>query len=336
MRVCGTALLDISFIEATGAHGEEEEGTVAVLVRSAPLGWAPGDRRPGGLEAGRSGAAAGAGAAGLGSAAPSQGADRDAGCTRREAGAVGPSSRSTPDGFAALPTVDGPDEEQYSGAHAGEGRGHGSAGRGRADGPSAGGRSGRLTRCALGGDARSPVALRDAAVRALPLLERELARSYDGHEGSAMARKIKLEVSGFDEVVTATLLDEEEPEYAGALWEELEAPIRMWTVHTASTGEWFLGRGRPSKKAMALGTQAAPLGHADMMCDIEPGAIVYNGHHQLGFGYGPDVTEPLPTHGPVVARVDDRDAYYRAGQHVCDSHFRTHELVTVTVSREEG
>lgn len=149
-----------------------------------------------------------------------------------------------------------------------------------------------------------------------------------------MARKIRIEVSGFDGIVTATLADDDEPEYASALWDELVEPVKMWTVHTASTGDWFIGRGRPSAKAMALGTQAAPLGKAEMMCDIEPGAVVYNGHRQLGFGYGPDVTEPLPTHGPVVARVDDTEAYYRAGLHVCDSHFRTHELVTVTVSRE--
>jgi hypothetical protein len=148
-----------------------------------------------------------------------------------------------------------------------------------------------------------------------------------------MAKKIRIEVSGFDEIITATLADDE-PEYAGALWDELAEPVKMWTVHTASTGDWFIGRGRPSAKAMALGTQADPLGKAEMMCDIAPGAVVYNGHRQLGFGYGPDVTEPLPTHGPVVARVDDTGAYYRAGLHVCDSHFRTHKLVTVTVSRE--
>lgn len=149
-----------------------------------------------------------------------------------------------------------------------------------------------------------------------------------------MARRITIDVSGFDETISATLLDDEEPEFAGALWDELAEPVKMWTVHTASTGDWVLARARPDRHARRLGTQADPLGHAQMMCDIEPGAIVYSGHRQLGFGYGPDVTEPLPTHGPVVARVDDPEAFYRAGRHVCESHFDTHQLVTVTVSRE--
>ena len=69
-----------------------------------------------------------------------------------------------------------------------------------------------------------------------------------------MARKIRIEVSGFDGIVTATLADDDEPEYASALWDELVEPVKMWTVHTASTGDWFIGRGRPSAKAMALGT----------------------------------------------------------------------------------
>ena len=150
-----------------------------------------------------------------------------------------------------------------------------------------------------------------------------------------MERKIRIEASGLDETVTATLTDGEAAEFADLMWEELETPLKMWTVQTVSTGDWFIARARPSSKAMPLGTQADPLGNAQMMCDIEPGAVVYNGHQSLGMGYGPDVTEPLLTHGPVVARADDLDAFYRIGSHVCDSHFRTHELVTVTVSREE-
>ena len=150
-----------------------------------------------------------------------------------------------------------------------------------------------------------------------------------------MGRKIRIAASGLDETVTATLTDDESNQFADLLWEELEAPLRMWTVQTVSTGDWFIARARPAAKAMPLGTQADPLGEAQMMCDIAPGAVVYNGHQSLGMGYGPDVSEPLLTQGPVVARADDLDAFYRIGSHVCDSHFRTHELVTVTVSREE-
>jgi hypothetical protein len=152
-----------------------------------------------------------------------------------------------------------------------------------------------------------------------------------------MGRKIRIAASGFDETTTATLIDDGgATEYADRLWEEVASPLKMWTVQTVSTGDWFLARARPSAKAQALGTQADPLGGAEMMCDIAPGAVVYSGHQQFGMGYGPDVTEPLLTHGPVVARADDPDAFYRLGSHVCDSHFKTHELVNVTVSREEN
>jgi hypothetical protein len=152
-----------------------------------------------------------------------------------------------------------------------------------------------------------------------------------------MGRQIRISASGLDVTTTATLSDNGNAvEYADRLWDELASPLKMWTVHTVSTGDWVLARARPSAKAQALGTQADPLAGAEMMCDIDPGAVVYSGHQQYGLGYGPDVTEPLLTHGPVVARADDLDAFHRIGSHVCDSHFKTHELVTVTVSREEN
>jgi hypothetical protein len=151
-----------------------------------------------------------------------------------------------------------------------------------------------------------------------------------------MSRKIRIALDDSDESVTATLADDEAPDFADTLWEELVEPVRMWTVQTASTGEWFLGRARPPKQSMALGTQADPLGKPVMMCDAGPGVIVYGGYQQLGFGYGSDVTEPLMTHGPIVARADDLDAFYQLGTRVGDSHFVTHKLAVVTVSREEN
>jgi hypothetical protein len=151
-----------------------------------------------------------------------------------------------------------------------------------------------------------------------------------------MARKIRISLEGTDESVTATLAEDEAPDFADTLWEELADPVRMWTVQTASTGEWFLGRARPPAQAHELGTQAAPLGKPVMMCDAGPGVIVYGGYQQLGFGYGSDVTEPLMTHGPIVARADDNDALYQLGSRVGDSHFITHQLAVVTVSREEN
>lgn len=146
-----------------------------------------------------------------------------------------------------------------------------------------------------------------------------------------MARKIQIDVSGFDETLQADLLDNNE--LADRLWNELNEPIKMWTVQTASTGDWFSGRGRPSSRPQQVGTQASPIGHSVLMTQIEPGSIVYAGYRYVGFAYGPDVTEPLTTTGPVVARVDDLSTLYRAGQHVCDSHFKTHKLVTLTIRR---
>ncbi len=148
-----------------------------------------------------------------------------------------------------------------------------------------------------------------------------------------MARQITINVSGFGEVLSATLVDNEDAEFADMLWNEVAEPVKMWTVHTVSTGDWFSGRGRPALHVQPNGTQANPLGRAHMMCELNPGSIVYQGHRSLGFGYGPDVTEPLPTQGPVVAKADDLETFYQAGRHVCNSHFRTHELVTVTIGR---
>ncbi len=72
------------------------------------------------------------------------------------------------------------------------------------------------------------------------------------------------------------------------------------------------------------------------MCNVEQGSIEYGGQGSLGFAYGPNITEPLPTLGPIVARADDLDGFYALGSSVCDSHFKTHELAVITVSRKAG
>lgn len=148
-----------------------------------------------------------------------------------------------------------------------------------------------------------------------------------------MARHIALRFDGFDEVVRASLLDEEEPEFSKMLWEDLAAPVKMWTWHTTSSGDWFGAKGRPEPEPRATGTQAKPVGRAQLMCDVPQGSLIYSGG-VLTFAYGPDVTEPLPCFGPVVGMATDLDTYYRAGRHVWESHCGTHQLVTVTVGRE--
>lgn len=148
-----------------------------------------------------------------------------------------------------------------------------------------------------------------------------------------MTRLVTLAFSGLDEEVEALLLDEEEPELAGLLWDDLAEPLRMWTWHTTSSGDFFSAKGRPPAHPTRAGTQASPLGRARLMCDVEPGSVVYSGSKTLSFAYGPEVTEPLPCKGPVVARAVDGDAMWRAGRHVYRSHFGAHQLVTVIARR---
>jgi len=147
-----------------------------------------------------------------------------------------------------------------------------------------------------------------------------------------MARTIALEFEGFDQPIEATLLESEEPEFTEMLWNDLAEPVKMWTWHTTSSGDWFGAKGRPSAEPRATGTQAKPVGRAKLMCEAEAGSIIYSGG-VLTFAYGDDVTEPLPCFGPVVARANDPEAFYRAGRHVWDSHYSTHELVTITAKR---
>jgi hypothetical protein len=149
-----------------------------------------------------------------------------------------------------------------------------------------------------------------------------------------MPRTIQIDVSGFGDPVCAELDDEQTPALASEIWDDLATPMRMWTSHTASTGDWYTSRGRPDPHPHAVGTQAVPLGRPVIMSSLIQGSIVYVGHRSLGFAYGPDITEPLPTTGPVIAAATDLDAFYRAGRHVCDSHFRTHQLITLTISRK--
>jgi hypothetical protein len=149
-----------------------------------------------------------------------------------------------------------------------------------------------------------------------------------------MARTISFDFAGFNKPIVATLLDETEPLYAAKLWQDLERPLKMWPWHTTSTGDWFSCKGRPSLHKQETGTQAMPIGKSQLMCDVPQGSIVYSGNKVFSFAYGPDVTEPLPARGPVVARANDLDAFYKAGLHIWEAQYRTHKLVIVTARRE--
>jgi hypothetical protein len=149
-----------------------------------------------------------------------------------------------------------------------------------------------------------------------------------------MPRKIEIRLTGFDEAVVATILDEEEPEFAEQIWNDLSEPVKLYTWHTSSTGDWFSAKARPDAKRQSAGTQAKPLGKPRLLSDIPGGSIIYSGTRVFGFAYGPDISEPLPAKGPVVASADDIDAFYRAGRHVWNSYM-THEPVFVTATRRE-
>lgn len=149
-----------------------------------------------------------------------------------------------------------------------------------------------------------------------------------------MTRKIELTLSGFDKRIRATLTDDS-PEVADALWNVLEKPLKMYTWHTTSTGEYFVGKGRGPLEPERVGSQANPVGATLLLSRLKPGTICYAGAEEMSFAYGPAITEPLPDKGPVTAMVDDAsiEDFYAAGLHVWECQSRKHQLVTITARR---
>mgnify|MGYP001209219731 CR=1 FL=1 len=152
-----------------------------------------------------------------------------------------------------------------------------------------------------------------------------------------MPRSITLKFSGFDKTIRATLVDNQ-PDVTASLWEALAKPMPMYTSHTASTGDYFIGKGRGPREPERVGSQAKPIGKTPLLCNLEPGSLCYAGAEEMSFAYGPDITEPLPDKGPVTARVDKADlqAFYDAGMHVWENQYRHHKLVVVTLERAKG
>lgn len=156
-----------------------------------------------------------------------------------------------------------------------------------------------------------------------------------------MNRRFVLEYSGFNGRIPVEMLEDAEPEICAEVWKMLEAPLKMWPWHTTSTGDFYSAQGRPPRHPVPLGSQATPRhgkgGKPLLLCDLAPGSVCYAGGRQLSFAYGDDISEPLPAKGPVFARVPEAhlDAFYKAGRHVWNAQYRTHELVIITASREE-
>jgi len=153
-----------------------------------------------------------------------------------------------------------------------------------------------------------------------------------------MKKMIMIEFTDINTEIPATLLFEEEPEMCDAFWEVLKTPLRMICHHTLSTGDYFQACGRPPVHPVAVGSQAAPIGRKrSLLCRLESGSILYAGGHDIAVAYGPNNTEPLIARGPVVAKTpaDKLEDIWKAGRVVWHAQYMTHELVTITVSREE-
>jgi hypothetical protein len=162
----------------------------------------------------------------------------------------------------------------------------------------------------------------------------EVEKGSGEKEGISMSRKIKLTFSGFDKTISATLT-QDSPPVADALWDALEKPLKLYTWHTISTGDYFIGKGRGPLEPVRVGSQAKPIGETLLLCRLKPGSICYGGAEEISFSYGPNITEPLPDKGPVTAMVDEAslEDFYQAGMHIWTSQTRKHQLVTVTVRR---
>ncbi|MFX1534782.1 MAG: hypothetical protein ACFFDI_11215 [Promethearchaeota archaeon] len=150
-------------------------------------------------------------------------------------------------------------------------------------------------------------------------------------------KKIEINWPDADITVSASLQEEEEPELCKLLWDDLKQPLKTVSHHVLSTGNVILGMGRPPKHPTASGTQRQPVGRKKwLFTQIEPGMIVYSGANHIWFNYG-YLTEALPIHGSVVAKVDeeDYDDYVKACNVCWNAQYITHNPVIIMVRRKE-
>jgi hypothetical protein len=152
-----------------------------------------------------------------------------------------------------------------------------------------------------------------------------------------MTRKITLEWPSIPITITATLLDEEEPELCQILWENLKEPLKLFCRHPVSTGEEFSAAARPPRHPVMTGVT---LGHNKrMFCDIPPGSINYSVHG--GYGgiscYYGSCTEPITVSGAVVGKVSPEELplLRRAGQEVWNHYYKKHTPITMIAGRAQ-
>lgn len=153
-----------------------------------------------------------------------------------------------------------------------------------------------------------------------------------------MNRKIVIKLD--DVKISATLLEEEEPELCELLWNDLEKPMKLAGAHTLSTGNLAEGFARPSREPVETGTQANPVGRKKiMLSQMEPGMIIYDPARSIHFCYGETkgtITEPLLANSAVVATVDeeDLDNCTKIGKRLWNSVYNTHKLEIITMRRK--
>lgn len=114
-------------------------------------------------------------------------------------------------------------------------------------------------------------------------------------------RSITIEFPSLGTKLNATLLEKDEPELCDMFWTDLSTPQKMFVHHPLSTGGLFIGKGRPPKHPVKVGTQRAPIGRKKwLITRLEPGMIAYAGGNTMRIVYGYP-TEALPAHGSPVA-----------------------------------
>jgi len=152
-------------------------------------------------------------------------------------------------------------------------------------------------------------------------------------------RKIVIEFPKANINVSAVMQDNEEPKICQVLWKTLEQPIRMICHHTLSTGDYFQACGRPPRHPVSIGSQATPIGRQRcLLCRLKPGSIIYAGGHEIAVVYGRTITEPLMARGPIVAQIpaENLGDIWNVGRIIWNAQYITHELVIITLRREEA
>lgn len=155
-----------------------------------------------------------------------------------------------------------------------------------------------------------------------------------------MLRKIEFEWPEIGIEVSATLLEEGEPEICDLLWKNLENPLKLICRHPLSTGCEYGAEIRPPRHPVKGGSYTKPLGRKEwLLSRVEPGSVLYavfGGYGGISLFYG-QCNEPVPARGALVAKVDEEDMadFVRAGEAVWNAQYMTHRPVIMIARRKQ-